>query len=287
MAIKSKSQLTTDITTNYADNGSGNITPAIMRATLIDIVHSYEDIFQSYNTTGRDALTPTAGLIIYNTTTASFEAYNGSTWVNVSHKQNFTINCSGNPDYPAAVVGDMYLVSVAGKIGGSSGITVRKGDMVWCTAKNEGGNQATVGTSWQISFNVGNATNAFDDVYMVEIALTESQIESLHTTGVDTALTLGAGKIAMPIKVVTKLTYGTAAYNAVNLELWYAAGSVSLSTLINLNEGANKITMSTASSTTTGAYAENSQFRLKASGDAGTAGDGTVKVQIYYKVHTL
>ena len=35
-----------------------------------------------------------------------------------------TIDCSGNPDYPAADCGWLYVVSVAGKIGGASGINL-------------------------------------------------------------------------------------------------------------------------------------------------------------------
>ena len=43
----------------------------------------------------------------------------------VSAKQGIAnIDCSGNPNYPAAVWGSIYLVTVAGKIGGSNGIDV-------------------------------------------------------------------------------------------------------------------------------------------------------------------
>ena len=45
------------------------------------------------------------------------------------------VNCSANPDYPAANAGDTYKISVAGKIGGASGTNV---------------DQATVGAYWNI-----------------------------------------------------------------------------------------------------------------------------------------
>lgn len=59
-------------------------------------------------------------------------------------------DCSANPNYPAASKGDFYLVSVAGKIGGASGVDVETGDSYFATADNAGGNQATVGSSWTV-----------------------------------------------------------------------------------------------------------------------------------------
>lgn len=61
------------------------------------------------------------------------------------------IDCSTNPNYPAANAGDLYLVSVAGKIGGASGIDVEVGDMCICTTDGTlAGDQATVGVNWNI-----------------------------------------------------------------------------------------------------------------------------------------
>lgn len=57
-------------------------------------------------------------------------------------------DCSANPNYPAASKGDYYLVSVAGKIGGASGVEVQAGDSFYATADNAGGTQAAVGASW-------------------------------------------------------------------------------------------------------------------------------------------
>lgn len=57
-------------------------------------------------------------------------------------------DCSGNPNYPSAVKGDSYIVSVAGKIGGASGTAVDVGDWYVCEANNAGGTEAAVGSSW-------------------------------------------------------------------------------------------------------------------------------------------
>ena len=57
-------------------------------------------------------------------------------------------DCSTNPNYPSASKGDAYYCSVAGKIGGASGVTVAVGDLIVCSADNAGGDQASVGSSW-------------------------------------------------------------------------------------------------------------------------------------------
>jgi hypothetical protein len=59
------------------------------------------------------------------------------------------IDCSTNPNYPSANAGELYIVSVAGKIGGASGNAVEVGDMLICnTDSTASGNQATVGAYW-------------------------------------------------------------------------------------------------------------------------------------------
>lgn len=57
-------------------------------------------------------------------------------------------DCSADPNYPTAVKGDAYLVSVTGKIGGASGTSVDAGDWFVALADNAGGTEASVGSSW-------------------------------------------------------------------------------------------------------------------------------------------
>lgn len=79
------------------------------------------------------------------------------------------IDCSTNPNYPAANAGHMYKVSVAGKIGGVSGISVAIGDELLCTDDaTPAGDQATVGAFWNIvhasgSGNVIGAASSGDN----------------------------------------------------------------------------------------------------------------------------
>jgi predicted RNA-binding protein with TRAM domain len=60
------------------------------------------------------------------------------------------IDCSANPNYPAASKGDVYVVSVAGKIGGGSGTSVVAGDSILCKLDTASGTQAGVGANWFI-----------------------------------------------------------------------------------------------------------------------------------------
>jgi hypothetical protein len=61
------------------------------------------------------------------------------------------IDCSASPNYPAADAGNTYKVSVAGKIGGVSGMVVEVGDTLICqTDGTASGTQAGVGANWHI-----------------------------------------------------------------------------------------------------------------------------------------
>lgn len=61
------------------------------------------------------------------------------------------IDCSTNPNYPAADAGHTYKISVAGKIGWASGINVEVGDTAICSVDSTAsGDQATVGANWYV-----------------------------------------------------------------------------------------------------------------------------------------
>jgi hypothetical protein len=61
------------------------------------------------------------------------------------------IDCSANPNYPAADAGAFYKVAVAGKIGGVSGANVESGDTLLCFVDGTAaGTQAAVGGNWVI-----------------------------------------------------------------------------------------------------------------------------------------
>ena len=61
------------------------------------------------------------------------------------------IDCSNNPNFPAASINEIFKISVAGKIGGNSGFDVEIGNMIFCVVNiSPSGDYATVGSNWDI-----------------------------------------------------------------------------------------------------------------------------------------
>ena len=77
MSVKSKVQLASDI--------AASTFTAPQQVILDDMVDSYEDIFSQLTTVQRNLLTPTLGLMIYNTDTDLYEYWNGVTWLGVGN----------------------------------------------------------------------------------------------------------------------------------------------------------------------------------------------------------
>lgn len=107
------------------------------------------------------------------------------------------IDASTNPNYPAAEAGDVYRISVAGKIGGASGTTVEVGDLILAVADNAGGTQAAVGSSWSVEqANIdGAVTKSMFDANTV-LAATTDDTPAAVTMGASTILArLATGNI--------------------------------------------------------------------------------------------
>ena len=90
------------------------------------------------------------------------------------------IDCSANPNYPAADRGWTYRVSVAGKIGGASGVNVEAGDILIClTDGTSSGDQAAVGASWSvIQTNIDGAVTLTGTQTLTNKTLTSPSISS-------------------------------------------------------------------------------------------------------------
>lgn len=149
-----------------------------------------------------------------------------------------SIDCSANPNYPAALKGDVWVISVAGLIGGASGISVQAGDAILALADNAGGTQAAVGSSWSIlqANLVGAllAVNNLSDVQNVATARTNLGLGSAATTASTDYATAAQGTLASSAvqragdTMTGALSFGSAG-TATNLQLSRAGTAPSIS----------------------------------------------------------
>jgi len=206
MAVKTKAAISAEINSTIVSGGA--ITATDLNGILIDIVDSYEDLIVEYTTVDRDLLTPFEGLKIYNTTSNRLEYYSASQWMPCSQKEVVALDCSANPNYSEALVGDQYIVSVAGLIGGASGKSVYVGDLVYCIEDNAGGNEATVGTKWMVCHS---APDSAAQLKTVTVFIPSADVLQLFTTPIEIVPAVAAKGIQI-VSALCKIDYGTTPY---------------------------------------------------------------------------
>ena len=217
-----------------------------------------------------------------------------------------SIDCSANPNYPAATQGDMYVVSVAGKIGGASGTSVDVGDAILCQTTNSGGDQATVGADFFIlEHNLSGAliaSNNLSDVVNVTTARSNlglaigTNVQAYSTDLADIAgltptnndylqYVSGAWANRTVTQVQTSLGLGTAAYvntgtSGATIPLLNAANTFSAATILSVAGAASTPGLSlTGAPYTAGTTTTNTpQLYLNSGATAPTAwsANGTV-----------
>lgn len=280
MAVKTKTQLHADTAALPAP-----ITRASLITVLDDMIDSWEDYFQQVTTAAKLALTPVDGQVVYDTDLMRLECFDSNEWLPLSQMEQTLVDCSANPNYPVGGVGDLYYVTVAGKIGGAGGKTVYVGDCVLCVAENDGGTEAAVGGSWK-AIHVQSSTDT--PTYYTSINLSSAQILALNGTPITLVAAGGAGTVIVPLNVIVTYTHVTTAYNAQNVAIKFAAGATAISTIIDTLDTfvATGYVITQPSNIAYNKWYANSALQVWASANP-TTGDGTMKVGIYYKIHTL
>ena len=154
---RTMAQLKTDLVLNNVDNTSDATKNAATVTLTNKTINASNNTITNLSTTNFGA-----GVIVSTvdggstsaeipTAEAVYAALQASFAVNDAMVLSGAIDCSTNPNYPAADAGNVYVVSVAGKIGGASGITVRAKATIYClTDSTAAGNHATVGANWAV-----------------------------------------------------------------------------------------------------------------------------------------
>lgn len=158
-------------------------------------------------------------------------------------------NCSANPNYPAGLKGDAYIVTVAGKIGGASGKSVDVGDVYVASADNAGGTEASVGASWFVlEHNLAGAllaANNLSDVANAGTARTNLGLAAIAASGVGvdlvTAMTAYTPTITPSVGAFTTVTVSEAVFTKVGKVVFVALRFVL--TTIGTGSGVLQVTM--------------------------------------------
>jgi hypothetical protein len=118
------------------------------------------------------------------------------------------IDASTNPNYPAATSGWNYVISVAGKIGGASGIDVDVNDTIICKTTGIAGTQAAVGANWSIIQGnlvgavTGPASAAANN--LASFNSTTGKVIQDSGLSLDTTTTLGTSDVKIPSQNAVK-----------------------------------------------------------------------------------
>lgn len=119
----------------------------------------------NYNDLNNATSAPTANTFAKRDANGNFQSGTPTTGSDVINRTYFdtamasglkvptALDCSANPNYPAADAGDTFRVTVAGKVGGASGELVQSGDMIFCNTTSVAGDHATVGANFNIVQN--------------------------------------------------------------------------------------------------------------------------------------
>ncbi len=123
-----------------------------------------------------------------------------------------TIDASGNPNYPAAENGDMYIIDVAGRVGGASGKIVEAGDSIICMLDGTAsGDEAAVGSYWVVlNQNVTDTSAAIRKAYTFNYDVVMDGVNQLTAaTVMDFVAPLDSFVVSATVKMKSARTAGS------------------------------------------------------------------------------
>lgn len=131
-----------DFGTIYAPITGGTV-GQILQAVGTTSAPGWVSLSTSIASGSTDVQIPSA-LAVYNAISTGISANNAMIYKGV-------IDASTNPVYPAADSGHTYKISVAGKIGGASGVPVEVGDMIVCSQNGSiAGITPAIAANWNV-----------------------------------------------------------------------------------------------------------------------------------------
>lgn len=155
----------TNLVTDLAAKANKVPTPTLNNIVLTDASGHPTDSGKKFNDAGTTTNDIWSASKVQTAINAGFGANDAMVYKGV-------LDCSTNPNYPAAVQGDTYKISVAGKIGGASGVNVEIGDMIICITDAAAGTHAVVGASWNIlQNNIDGAVTGSDSAAITTLKI--------------------------------------------------------------------------------------------------------------------
>jgi len=152
--------------------------------------------------------------------------------------------------------------------------------MVYCTVKNAGGTEASVGTSWAVCYS---ADASDTPTRYVQVSLSSAEILALFTTPKQLVAAPGAGKVIIPERIVYNFIWNSIAY-ATNTTMLIRNPTGTDGAGFSISGVANKIEVEQISGQTVVA---NEKLEVFVQTGDPTAGDSTMTVSVYYKIHTV